>query len=95
MEFELNMDKTYKNLDSIDEWGCAYIFDNDNNCGVEYNFCIDGNENSCAIYYFEDINTDYDRYIHYEIDFNNIEWEKELRIAMENALKNFKKTIDK
>ena len=93
MKFELNINDTYKNFNNIDEWGCAFLFDNDSNCGVEYNFCIDNNENCCAIYYFEDTYMNYDKYIHYEIDFSSITWEIDLKEAMGNALKFFKKCL--
>ena len=97
MEFELNINDAYKNFNNIDEWGCAFLFDDDSNCGVEYNFCIDDSENCCAIYYFEDmyIYTNYDKCVHYEIDFNSTTWEMDLKEAMENALKILKKDVDK
>lgn len=91
-EFECNMSEEYKDSE-IDEWGCAFIWLND--IGVEYNFCIDSGENSCAIYKTE-INeetdymeTDYDKYIHYEIDFDNENWKEELENAMCEALIKF------
>lgn len=27
MEYEINMDESYKGIDPIDEWGCAYVWD--------------------------------------------------------------------
>ena len=91
-EFECNMSDEYKDMET-DEWGCAFAYLD--NIGVEYNFCIDGGENSCAIYkmklneeteYFE---TDYDTFIHYEIDFDNKYWIQELKEAMCKALIEF------
>lgn len=91
-EFECNMNEEYKDI-QIDEWGCAFVWLDD--IGVEYNFCIDGDTNSCAIYKTE-INadttymeTDYDKYIHYEIDFDNENWKQELENAMCKALIEF------
>ena len=88
-EFECNMSDEYKDKET-DEWGCAFVWLND--IGVEYNFCIDSGNNCCAIYKME-INeetdymeTDYDTFIHYEIDFDNENWEQELENAMCKAL---------
>lgn len=71
MEHELNMDESYRNVDYIDEWGMAYVWNG--KYGAEYNYCIEGTENLCAIYFMcEDDkgewHTDSDRYVHYEID---------------------------
>ena len=91
-EFECNMSEEYKDKET-DEWGCAFVWLND--IGVEYNFCIDSGNNCCAIYKME-INketdymeTDYDKYIHYEIDFDNENWKEELENAMCEALIKF------
>ena len=96
-EFECNMSEEYKDMEINDEWGCAIIYFND--VGVEYNFCIDDGVNSCAIYKMKlDIEniesmecwkTDYDTFIHYEIDFNNKGWVQELENAMCKALIEF------
>lgn len=92
-EFECNMSDEYKNRVHCDEWGCASIFYGD--VGVEYNFCIDGEINCCAIYKMETneesdyMETDYNTYIHYEIDFDNENWEQELENAMCKALIEF------
>lgn len=93
-EFECNMSEEYKDYDCHDEWGCAFAWLGD--IGVEYNFCIDNstnkNINCCAIYKMEMNNetdymeTDYDEFEHYEIDFNNPNWEAELENAMCKAL---------
>ena len=92
-EFECNMSEGYKDS-QIDEWGCAEVWFKD--IGVEYNFCIDGETNSCAIYKteidpeeFHYVVTDYDTYIHYEIDFDNENWKEELENAMCEALIEF------
>lgn len=90
--------KEIADTDFFDEWGCAFASLGDE-MSVEYNLCIDNttdeNINSSAIYkvdYDEDndcIETDYDKYIHYEIDFNNPNWKKELENAMCEALIEF------
>ena len=90
MEFKLNINDTYKNFNNIDEWGCAFVFDE--NDGVEYNYCRDNNEDYSAIYYFasdEYLSTNYDEFVHYEIDFNNENWQLELKREMEKVLKHF------
>ncbi len=86
--------KEIADTDCFDEWGCAYlsIGNEADEIGVEYNLCVDGNENCSAIYkvYYNEktdcLETDYDEFIHYEIDFNNCEWGKELENAMCKAL---------
>ena len=92
-EFECNMSEEFKTHTDHDEWGCACVWLND--IGVEYNFCIDDGNNSCAIYKMEMnkeedyMETDYSKFIHYEIDFNNPEWKSELENAMCKALIEF------
>lgn len=90
-EFECNVSKEYKDCGSCDEWGCAFVWLGDD-IGVEYNFCIDGEYNCCAIYKMEVnsetgyMETDYDEFIHYEIDFDNEHWMEDLKDAMCKAL---------
>lgn len=85
-EFECNMCEEFKTYDIYDEWGCAYIFFK--GYGAEYNFCMQSDGNYSAIYpmicenYDESWETDYDFYEHYEIDFDNPNWEKELEKHM-------------
>lgn len=89
VEYEINIDKSYKNKDNIDEWGAAFCWIN-NNDGAEYNICIDGGLNSSAIYRTkfnektEFMETDYDDFEHYEIDFDDIEWRDKLKKALFN-----------
>ena len=93
-EFECNLSEEYKDNTCIDEWGSATLWLNDRQ-GVEYNFCIDGNCNSCAIYKMEyneetDVwETDYSTFEHYEIDFDNANWKKELEKSMHEVAKKF------
>lgn len=101
--FELNISKrqikkNIKEYDIYDEWGCAFLSIG-KKISVEYNLCVDNTTdesiNSSAIYkvnYNEDedcIETDYDKYIHYEVDFNKRGWKKELENAMCEALIKF------
>ena len=86
--------KEIADTDCFDEWGCAFISVGDK-LGVEYNLCVDSGENCSAIYkvdYNENddcIETDYSAFIHYEIDFDNPKWKKELENAMCEALIKF------
>ena len=92
-EFECNMSDEYKDIET-DEWGCAFVWVDIwiETIGVEYNFCIDGGKNCSAIYkmkYDEEKEynvTDYDTFIHYEINFDNENWKEELEEAMCKAL---------
>ena len=93
-DFECNLSDEYRNYDCCDEWGAATLWLNDKQ-GVEYNFCIDGDCNSCAIYkmyYDEETDTegtDYSTFEHYEIDFSNVNWKAELEKAMYEVAKKF------
>ena len=77
-EFECNIDESYKDMET-DEWGCAFVFINDE-VGAEYNFCIDSGNNCCAIYKAEInpengyLETDYNTFEHHEIDFDDADW---------------------
>lgn len=78
----------------FDEWGCAFVSLGEE-IGVEYNLCVDNGKNCSAIYkvsYNEKddyIETDYNKFIHYKIDFDNPKWRKELKNAMCEALIKF------
>ena len=86
--------KEIADTECFDEWGCAYISVGDE-FGAEYNLCVDDGENCSAIYktdYDEEndyIETDTSTFVHYEIDFNNPKWKKELEKAMCEALIKF------
>ena len=98
-EFECNMSEEYKDYSNHDEWGCAFVWLGD--IGVEYNFAIETNSDdnevytACAIYKTEINNdtgymeTDYDTFNHYDIDFNKPSWKTELEIAMCESLIEF------
>lgn len=83
--------KEIADTDYFDEWGCAFLSVG-NEIGVEYNLCVDSGINCSAIYkvYYNEktdyLETDYDEFIHYEIDFDNPEWKKELENAMCDTL---------
>lgn len=93
-EFECNMSNEYADCTNHDEWGCAYLWLGDD-IGVEYNFCFDNGESCCAIYKMELNNetdymeTDYDKFNHYDIDFDNPNWKEELENAMCKTLIEF------
>lgn len=86
--------KEIADTNCFDEWGCAFVSVGDK-LGVEYNLCVDDGENCSAIYkidYDEEsgyIETDASTFTHYEIDFNNSKWKKELENAMCEALIKF------
>ena len=91
-QFGCDITNEYKNETDYDEWGCACILVDD--IGVEYNFCIDGGENCCAIYKMDIddegyLETDYNTFVHYEIDFNNKHWKDDFENAMCKALIEF------
>lgn len=92
--FECYISEGYDNTSYCDEWGVATLWINDNQ-GVEYNLCIDGELNSSAIYKMEynerceEWTTDYSIFEHYEVDFSNANWKNELKKAMYEAAKKF------
>ena len=69
-----------KNEDCCDYWGAGFAWYK--NYGVEYNFCVDGEENASAIYLMrynpnmDYMETDHDKYIHYEINFEEKDWKE-------------------
>ena len=90
-EYEINMDESYVDIEDIDEWGCAQVWDDENKIGAEYNYCIDNSTNEmincCAIYWMyeddeENWHTDGSDYQHYEIDFSDKDWKEKLIAAM-------------
>lgn len=93
-DFDCLLSEEYKKYTDYDEWGVATLWLNDKQ-GVEYNFCMDGGHNSCAIYkmYYDEEtdteSTDYSVFEHYEIDFGNVNWKMELEKAMYEVAKKF------
>lgn len=97
------MKETIKNHESMDEWSSAVAWAtiNGTRIGAEYNLSYDGDDdytNRSAIYLLTeekngDIKTDYDTFIHYEIDFDDERWEYKLEEAMKNALIEFSNEI--
>lgn len=90
-QFEHYLSKELSEEDGWDEWGAGFCWLN-GDIGVEYNFCFHkGEEDYSAIYYMHlDDNdymaTDHDRYIPYEIDFSDENWEEKFEDAMCKAL---------
>lgn len=86
IEFELNMDESYKDCKTIDEWEMAVVWIG--YYGAEYNLCLQNGDNYSAIYFMKyNDETDYwdtdsNDYLHYEIDFNNPNWKLDLKEAM-------------
>lgn len=104
LEFECNITENdfYDNLDNseIEVWGAAFIWDEKNNIGAEYNFSIDMTTDSmidCSAIYKSEIDyngnlcTDYNTFIYYEIDFKSAHWKEKLRQAMYAAFIEFHK----
>ena len=94
VEFKCSLSDEFKDHTHYDEWGAALLWLNEYE-SVEYNFCIDGELNSSAIYklYYDEsagtLRTDYSTFEHYEIDFNHTNWKEELKNAMYNTAKKF------
>lgn len=92
-EFECNIERP--DTDCVDEWGAAFVWLG-NDFGVEYNLYIDG-ENNCSAIYKTQMNddgymeTDYSSFIHYEINFDDADWQEKLRKTMCNALEELHK----
>ena len=89
-EFECNICEEYKGM-TTDEWGCAIVWLGATK-GVEYNFCIEDGIDNSAIYkmqYDKSVDcmeTDYDKFVPYEIDFDDTKWATSLENAMCQAL---------
>ena len=79
--------------DYCDYWGAGFAWYK--NYGVEYNFCVDGEENASAIYLMrynpemDDMETDHDKYIHYEINFEEKDWKERFLEKMGMVLLNY------
>ena len=84
--FELNMNDSYKDCKSIDEWEMAVVWAG--YYGAEYNLCLQDGDNYSAIYFMEYNeetgywDTDYSCFKHHEVDFNNPNWKLDLKEAM-------------
>ena len=86
--FDGEIIKEYSDKENVDEWGYALITINDR-YGAEYNLCIEDGKNYSAIYFQEcDENgiwqTDFSNSKHYEVDFSNPNWERELQREMKH-----------
>ena len=82
-----------KNEDCCDYWGAGFAWYK--NYGVEYNFCVNGEENASAIYLMrynpnmDYMETDHDKYIHYEINFEEKDWKERFLEKMGLVLLNY------
>lgn len=96
-EYQINIKaEDYKDATAYDEWGAAFVWDKENpHIGAEYNIANNGT-NCSAIYLMQwdnthdNMETDYDTFVHYEIDWDDPEWKKNLRKAMWKAVKKWK-----
>lgn len=82
-KFECNIPKV--NLSNLDIWEAAFIWYDD--LGVEYNLCTEEENDSSAVYKMtadksDGFETDYNQFVHYEIDPDNPYWQEDLEIAM-------------
>ena len=90
-EYEINIDESKVDKSCIDEWGAAYLWIDDDH-GVEYNLCYDNGECESAIYkalYTEYLETDYNSFSAYEIDFSDKDWKEKLVDEMERVALEF------
>lgn len=92
---EINMDAEYADNDEVVLPGAAYAwFEEDGKpyVGVEYEYYIEGEQNSCAIYLMvynsklDDMVTDHDNFVHYEVNFADEYWETNLKEEMFHLL---------
>lgn len=93
-EHECNIDSDEEDVEN-DLW-CAALTWFGENIGVEYNLCIQDDGTNCSAIYRMELNkeedsmeTDYDDYVHYEIDFSDRNWKRKLENAMCEALLKF------
>ena len=95
MEYEINISPESKEKD-MDLWGAAFLW-LDRKRGVEYNLCYQNGICCSAIYKmkFSKLNdnfiTDYDTYSHYEINFDDNNWEKKLVKEMKKVAIKFRR----
>ena len=92
-DYEININPDYVDKMYGDEWGAAFLWLDDGNHGVEYNLCYQNGDCCSAIYKMgydgEYIHTDHDMFSHYEINFNDPNWEQDLITAMKEAAEDF------
>ena len=90
LDYEINIAEDLEGLDDVALPGAAYAwFHTDNvNIGVEFEYYVQGETNSSAIYFMEydekydDMMTDHSNYVHYEVDFSDEDWQKHLTEQM-------------
>lgn len=80
-DYEVYLNEGHKGKIS-DEWGAAHLYLGDK--GVEYNYCLEEGGNNASAIYAKTVNPegyyeiDYSKFVHYEVDFDNPNWEYEL-----------------
>lgn len=92
MEYEVNISPSDVDKKYMDEWGAAFLWLDDDH-GVEYNLAYDTGECCSAIYKMEFdgeyMQTDPSTFSHYEIDFDDLDWEAKLVKEMEKVALEF------
>ena len=86
--YEINMDESYAEMQSIDDMDAAYLCDG-NQCGCVYEYCYDGVSEMSTIYKSEYGEIDTNTYTFYEIDFSFDNWKEKLIDAMIEAYHEF------
>lgn len=98
-DYEIYINKGHKGKIS-DEWGAAHLYLGDK--GVEYNYCLEEDDNNASAIYYKEVDKttgymeiDYSRFRHYEVNFDNPDWEYELLTAMCKAYYDFAEEVEK
>ena len=91
-EYEININPSEVDKQCTDDWGAAFLWLDDTH-GVEYNLCYDNEECESAIYQttMSDgvLDTDTCTCSHYEIDFSDKNWKRNLINEMERVALEF------
>lgn len=90
MKFYLYFDEDI-DRDNYDTWDACIAWSDDEKRGLEYNYCIENGDNMSAFYLMElnengDIETDHDRYFHYEVNFDDENWREHMAYTAEVIL---------
>jgi hypothetical protein len=89
-EFDTCIDKKYSDYPDCREQGAAFLYFENHDYGAEYEFCRDNGKDNSTIYLTvydryrgrDEWRTDYACAEHYEIDFSNKNWKKDLERKM-------------
>lgn len=78
-----------------DIWGASFVWLGEK-IGAEYNYCIQDDGTNCSAIYKMELDektdymeTDYDKFVGYEVDFDDVKWRNKLENAMCQALIDF------